>query len=871
MEAKMGRAKVGPGSDNFRRIRNIGMAAAVLVGVMAGVAAVSTPSGAAPGTTSSSADWPSFLDGPTHSSYAASATSITPSDIGNLQPVWRWTTPASTNSGENYLLASPTVVGGVIYIGAMDGEFYAISQATHQVLWSDFLGTVTIPAACGPNVRGILATAALAIDPATSQLTAYVNAPNGYVYALNAATGAVEWSGLLDPTDYPIGYYYSYSSPMVNNGVVYDGISSCGDSEVQGGVVAYSQSTGATLASWNSQPGTEVGGSVWSSPVLLSNGSIVVGTGNGDIGTDQPLYDQSVVELNPNTLAVESYWQIPASQQIRDGDFGGSPTVWTATINGTSTPMVGECDKNGYYYAFSQSDINAGPVWQYRMTEPYIDGATECDAAAIWNGTDLIEGGGNTTVINGTTYSGSVQALNPATGAVIWQTGLDGSIVGSPTEDGGGVVTAQTYETSNGQLGVYLLNAATGAVIGFIATPHTPLFGQAVFTGNDLLLGAGNGYGLTDYEITTPGPAITAVSPSTVSAGSKPKLTLTGSGFSGTPSIFISGTPIAAQDIDVVSPTEITFTAPVEAGAETGAHNITVIEPGSPATADTCTACLTVGTPPTPPTITSISPNTVAQGAVKATATLTGTNFESGAKVTSHSGITIKATYVSSTQLDLSLTVSATETQGGYSIFVNNPDGGFASCEYCLTVTAPSSAPLDVTSVAPSSVGQQSTFPKLKIIGTGFASGATAAFSASGITVTSVTYVSSTELTASIHVTSSATLGAGNVTVTSGGDSSTCTGCLTVDPYPNITGVSTTAEAGETVPVTVSGAGFQAGLAVKTTIPGATLGTPTSVTDTSFTVDVTVPAGNPSGDYTLTVTNPDGGIGTFKKLVVVAD
>ena len=211
-----------------------------------------------------------------------------------------------------------------------------------------------------------------------------------------------------------------------------------------------------------------------------------------------------------------------------------------------------------------------------------------------------------------------------------------------------------------------------------------------MFVGNDLLLGAGNGFGLTDYQITTPGPAITGVSPSTVPAGSKHTVTLTGSGFSGTPSIFISGTPIAPQNVDVVSPTEITFTAPVTSGAQTGPHNITVIEPGSPATADTCTACLTISTPPTPPTITAINPDTVDQGADKAAITMTGTNFESGAKVTSHSGITVKTTFVSSTQVDLALTVSATETPGGYSIFVTNPDGGFAACDYCLTVTAPS-------------------------------------------------------------------------------------------------------------------------------------------------------------------------------------
>ena len=119
---------------------------------------------------------------------------------------------------------------------------------------------------------------------------------------------------------------------------------------------------------------------------------------------------------------------MPASQQVGDGDFGGSPTIFSASLNGTATPMVGACNKNGIYYAFRQGDLHDGPVWQQRIAAP--GGPTEpggqCDAAAMWDGTNLIEDGGNSTVINGVTYQGSVQSLDPATGAPVWQTGLPG-------------------------------------------------------------------------------------------------------------------------------------------------------------------------------------------------------------------------------------------------------------------------------------------------------------------------------------------------------------------------------------------------------------------------------------------------------------
>jgi hypothetical protein len=300
------------------------------------------------------------------------------------------------------------------------------------------------------------------------------------------------------------------------------------------------------------------------------------------------------VALDPNTLSVLDSWEVPRPQQIKDGDFGASPTMFTATIGGVSTPMVGICNKNGLYYAFRQDDLAAGPVWQTTISVPYPGGAQECIAAAIWNGTNLIEGGGAPTTIGGTTYQGSVQALNPATGAPVWQTGLPGTVVGSPTEDGAGVVAAPIYQSSTGQVGVYLLSAATGAILGFIPAPHSRLFGQPVFAQNDLLIGASTSLGLTAYEITTPGPPITNVSPSTLTHGTTRTIKLTGSGFTGNPTVFISGDHISAGKPIVVSPTEIDVPVKVGGSASLTARNITVIEPGSPAIADTCTGCLTI-------------------------------------------------------------------------------------------------------------------------------------------------------------------------------------------------------------------------------------------------------------------------------------
>jgi outer membrane protein assembly factor BamB len=635
--------------------------------------------------------WSQYLRGPAHDSYNAAATSISPSNLTNLQPVWQWMVPPSPNSGTTNLLASPTVVGGVVYIGVKDGEFYAISEATQQILWSQFLGIDAPKGTCGSDTQGIIGTAAVKNDPVTGQLDVYVNAPDGNLYAMDATTGTILWKGLVDTPSTTQNDYYSWGSPTVANGKVYVGISSdCDVPLVPAGVVAFNQHTGATVATWDDLPPGQVGASVWSSVGVLPNGNVIATTGNGYQNTNQPLYDESIARLDGKTLKLLDFWQVPPSQQVTDSDFGASPTQWTADINGTETLMVGACNKNGIYYAFNSNDLNAGPVWETRITVPYPGGAQECDSGAIWDGTNLIETGGAPSTSSQPAFSGSIQSLNPATGAIIWRTHLNGTIVGSPSEDGAGVVAAPTYQSSDNNLGVYLVSASTGTIIGFIPTPHSPLFGQAVFANNDLLVGAGPGFGLTAYEITTPGSPVTKVSPSMISAGTNTSVTLTGSGFSGTPSIFVSGGQIVARNVDVVSPTTITFTAAAQTGAQSGPRNIAVIEPGAvgqPDVSDTCTACLTVGTPAPPPSPTSISPSSLPQGASHAAVTLAGTNFESGAKVISHSGITVQSSFVSSTQLSLSVTVSVTETPGPYNLFVDNPDGGVGKCANCLTVT----------------------------------------------------------------------------------------------------------------------------------------------------------------------------------------
>ncbi len=516
------------------------------------MAPMAEPAGAA----GASADWPSFLFDAGHSSFNAAATTINTGNLVDLQPVWKWTEPTTSYSDFD---ASPIVVDGVVYIGSESGYFYAIDEATQTVLWSRFLG-LTPNAECGGS-QGITGTAAVADDPATG-LTVYVNAPDGQLYALAATTGATLWQSTVDTPSSTLDDYYTWGSPLVANGQIYIGISSSCDAPlIPGGVLEFDQDTGAPSGAWQALPKGLVGASVWSSvgESTLGDGSVFATTGNTNTKA-QPQYNESIVRLSGSGLSLLDSWELPQPPEISDSDFGGSPTMFTADLNGTETPMVGACNKNGTYYAFRQNDLHDGPVWQDQVAAPFgtqPDPGGQCDAAALWDGTNLIESGGNATTIDGVTYQGSVQSLNPATGMPVWQTGLPGALIGSPTEDGAGVVAAQVYSSATGNLGVYLLDADSGAILKYLNTGPSGVFAQPVFAGDQLLVAGTSAIGVTAYGVTTQGPPVSSIAPQSIGVGASVTFTLTGSNFSGTPQVLVSGTYVTASSVVVDSPTSL--------------------------------------------------------------------------------------------------------------------------------------------------------------------------------------------------------------------------------------------------------------------------------------------------------------------------
>ena len=119
-------------------------------------------------------------------------------------------------------------------------------------------------------------------------------------------------------------------------------------------------------------------------------------------------------------------------------------------------------------------------------------------------------------------------------------------------------------------------------------------------------------------------------------------------------------------------------------------------------------------------------------------------------------------TRTNSTHLTVNITVSTSAALGARTVTVTNLDGGIGSKANAFTVNARPT----VTSLSPNSRRRGLNNQVIIVTGTGFVTGATVAFSGSGISIDYVTWNSSTQLTIRIDISAGAAIGLRNVTVT---------------------------------------------------------------------------------------------------------
>jgi uncharacterized repeat protein (TIGR03803 family) len=186
-----------------------------------------------------------------------------------------------------------------------------------------------------------------------------------------------------------------------------------------------------------------------------------------------------------------------------------------------------------------------------------------------------------------------------------------------------------------------------------------------------------------------PVPSITSLLPNSLVAGATPQtLTIIGTGFLPSSSVTFNG---VAHTPAYVSASQLTISLTSADLVTAGSYPVVVTNP-APGGGSSVAIDFTVSPTNPVPAITSLSPASLAVGATPQALTINGTGFLNTSAVT-FDGVTHDPTFVSASQLTISLTSADLAAAGTYQVVVTNPaPGGGASPASNFTVMNPQTA-----------------------------------------------------------------------------------------------------------------------------------------------------------------------------------
>ena len=385
------------------------------------------------------------------------------------------------------------MANGIVYWGDYNGYEHASNATTGKEIWSAYLGSFyagssLAPTYCTPDQMGVTASATVGQVNGTTLLFVPGGGPLSgtsgplYFFALNPATGAIVWQSQIgsSPAD------TLWSAPALYNGSIYEGIAGQGSCPnfTRGRLVRLNAATGAVQNTFYSVASGCDGGDIWGSPAIdESAGMVYVTTGSfGDNCAGSEPYAQALVELRASDLSYVSSWQLTPSP-IPDSDFGSTPTLFS----GGGNALVGVVNKDGVFYTFNRSNLAAGPVWTYTLANPGSSAPEVGDGSvspAAYDGTNLYIAGGTSP---NSTCRGTLQAVNPGTGAAVWVDCLPGFVLPAVTAAPGIVAVG-----ANSQLTI--ARASDGTILWTWNDPRGTPFWAAPTIANGTLFAANTGW-----------------------------------------------------------------------------------------------------------------------------------------------------------------------------------------------------------------------------------------------------------------------------------------------------------------------------------------------------------------------------------------
>ncbi len=407
-------------------------------------------------------DWLTYHKNNARTGYDDSISTINPPSVS-----WKLKVDAA-------VFAEPLFFNGAVYVATENNTVYAISAASGTVEWSSHLGpavNVTVPPyLCNGNTPDILPTVGItgtpAIDPTTNTIyvVPFINGSGYHLFAIDASTGQARWNVTIAPSGFNTTWEEERGALAIANGMVYvpfGGFSFvCGLLPPNGWLMAFSLDHNGTQYSYEVPSQTE--GDIWSAEGVSvdSSGFVYVVTGDST-GSNPNAFDTAVIKLTPQ-LDFTDYFA-PANWAYLDANDLDLGSTGATLIPGNFVFAIG---KDGVGYLLNSSNLgkvggqlfnatvcgpaglNATGAWgstSFAQSSQYPQGViyVPCGTggllalalhtgaspgfSTLWNYSENFAGPAIITpgaVWNLDVYSGTLFALNPATGSLLYQISL---------------------------------------------------------------------------------------------------------------------------------------------------------------------------------------------------------------------------------------------------------------------------------------------------------------------------------------------------------------------------------------------------------------------------------------------------------------
>jgi polyvinyl alcohol dehydrogenase (cytochrome) len=440
-------------------------------------------------------------------------------NVSGLAPRWVF-------SAAGAISATPAVESGAVYFPDWGGQLWKLEAQTGQVLWSHGVSEYT-------GLPGSVSR----VTPAVAGNRLIIGSQQGaYLIALDKHTGNLLWKTQVD--SHPAAIITQ--SPIVFGGRAYVGVSSMEEAftadpnyvccSFRGSVVSVDLQTGALLWRAYMVPEGYSGGAVWSNTLVVDTkrNSLYVTTGNNYEVPDEveDCIESSPIEQAESCLAPDDYIDAFVSLDLDTGavkwgrrlqgfdawnfacainpqpwcpspvgpdyDFGQGAMLFTVNGEGGKRDLIGAGQKSGIFWALNPD--TGAVVWNTLVGPGGSSGGIMWGSAT--DGERIYVGNVNWnqqphTLVSGEQITwGSWTALDAATGAIVWQKAdPQQSMPMGPVTVANGVVYAGSLDP---QGHMYAMDAQTGAFLWNFAAGGSVNAGAAVVNGTVYW---GSGYG----------------------------------------------------------------------------------------------------------------------------------------------------------------------------------------------------------------------------------------------------------------------------------------------------------------------------------------------------------------------------------------